>query len=92
MNEEIRFETTLVKNEMSRKDEEALVVIRGDRRVAILPEPDRLNRALNQPLEMIDYITENLGDLLKREPTRDEQEFWKAVRDVKRSQEIKSES
>lgn len=87
MSEEIRFETVTIKGDTPGRDRDGVAVIRGGRQVAVLPEADRLNRALGQPLEEIEYIAKNLRELLEREPTRDEREFWRAVLDLRRSLE-----
>lgn len=53
--------------------------------MALLPETDRLRRALNLSLEEIEDILNNFSVIMGREPTSDEREFWKAVADFKRS-------
>ncbi len=52
----------------------------------MLPEADRLRRALNLTVEDIKEIVDNFSEIMNRQPTRDEREFWKAVLDFKRSQ------
>jgi len=86
MSEEISFETITIKGRVPSQDRDGVAVIRGGRQVAVIPDADRLRRALDQPLEEIEYITNNLGELLKREPTLVEREFWRAVLDFRRSQ------
>jgi len=44
-----------------------------------------LRRALNLSLDEIEDIVNNFYQIMKRPPTQDEQEFWKAVLDYKRS-------
>jgi len=86
MSERIRFETITMKDDTSGKDIDGLAVIRDGHQVAVLPEADRLNRALRLPLNEIEYIANNLRELLNREPTLDEREFWRAILDFRRSQ------
>jgi phosphoribosylformylglycinamidine (FGAM) synthase-like enzyme len=52
----------------------------------MLPESDRLRRALALPLEEIEYIVDNFKTIMNRQPTSDERKCWKAVFDFKRSQ------
>ena len=85
MSEEIRFETITIKGRVPSQDRDGIAVIRGGRQVAVLPEADRLRRALSQPLEEIEHIATNLHELLKRDPTTDEREFWRAVLDYRRT-------
>ena len=86
MSQEIRFETITMKDDTSGKDRDGVAVIRGGHRVSVLPEADRLNRALRLPLEEIEHVANNLRELLNREPTLDEREFWRAILDFRRSQ------
>jgi hypothetical protein len=86
MSEDIRFETTTIRDDALGKDTDGVAVIRDGHRVAVLPEADRLNRALRLPLKEIEYIANNLRELLSRDPTLDEQEFWRAILDFRRSQ------
>jgi hypothetical protein len=51
----------------------------------LLPEADRLRRALTLPLIEIEDILKNFSAIMGREPTTDEREFWKAVLDYKRA-------
>ena len=85
MSEEIRFETVTIKDDMSSRPRDAIAVIRDGRQVAVLPEADRLNRALSLPVEEIEFILNNLGELLNREPTPAEREFWRAIFDFRQS-------
>lgn len=86
MTEQIEFEDTKITNPESKQSRDAVAVIRNGRQVAVLPEADRLRRALALPLEEIEYIVDNFKTIMKRQPTPDEREFWKAVLDFKRSQ------
>lgn len=82
----IEFEETKITDPVTNKETDAVAVIRNGQQVALLPEADRLRRALSLPLEEIEYIVNNFMKLMNREPTPDEREFWKAVLDFKRSQ------
>ncbi|MBC8512177.1 MAG: hypothetical protein H8D32_04265 [Dehalococcoidia bacterium] len=86
MSQEIRFETITMKDDTSGKDIDGVAVIRGGHRVSVLPDADRLNRALSLPLEEIEHVANNLRELLNRDPTADEREFWRAILDFRRSQ------
>jgi hypothetical protein len=86
MTEQIEFEETKITNPESKQSRDAVAVIRNGRQVAVLPEADRLRRALALPLEEIEYIVDNFKTIMNRQPTPDEREFWKAVLDFKRSQ------
>lgn len=87
--ESIEFEETIITDPITNKSRDAIAVIRNGRQVALLPEVDRLRRALSLTLEEIEYTVGNFTRLMNREPTPDEKEFWKAVLDFKRS-EVKS--
>jgi len=65
---------------------DAIVVIRDGRQVALLPEADRLRRALNLSMWEIEETMRDFTAIMGRKPTKDEKEFWKAVADYKRSQ------
>lgn len=82
----IEFEETKITDPLTKKERDGVTVIRNGRQVALLPEVDRLRRALALPLEDIEHIVDNFVRIMNREPTRDEREFWKAVLDFKRSQ------
>ena len=86
MMERIEFEETKIIDPITNRSQDAIAVTRDGRQVAILPEADRLRRALGLSLEEVEYITNNFAKIMNREPTHDEQEFWKAVLDFKRSQ------
>ena len=86
MKDEILFKNVTIKGDNPGEDTDGVAVIRQGRQVAVLPETDRLNRALNLPLDEVAYITENLGKLLKRDPTSDEREFWRAILEYKQEQ------
>jgi hypothetical protein len=86
MTERIEFEEVVVTDPVTKSKSDAVAVIRNGRQVALLPEADRLRRALNLPLEEVEYIVDSFVKIMGRQPTRDESEFWKAVLDFKRSQ------
>lgn len=86
MTERIEFEEVVVTDPTTQEKSDAVAVIRNGRQVALLPEADRLRRALNLPLEESEYIVANFVKIMGRQPTNDESEFWKAVLDFKRSQ------
>ena len=86
MTERIEFEETKITDPETKQSRDAVAVIRNGRLVAVLPEADRLRRALNLPLEEIEYIVNNFAGIMNRDPTNDEREFWKAVLDFKRGQ------
>jgi len=82
----IEFEEMKITDPLTKKQRDGVAVIRNGRQVALLPEADRLRRALALPLEEIEHIVNNFPVIMNRQPTRDEREFWKAVLDFKRSQ------
>jgi hypothetical protein len=86
MTEQIEFEEVMITDPVTNKRQDAVAVIRNGQQVALLPEVDRLRRALELPLEEIKHIINNFNRIMNREPTCDEKEFWKAVLDFKRSQ------
>ena len=86
MLESIEFEETTVIDPITKKSRDAIAVIRNGHQVALLPEADRLRRALALQIEEIEYIMNNFTRIMNREPTHDEKEFWKAVLDFKHSQ------
>ena len=86
MTSRIEFEEIIVTDPITKKSRDAIAVIRNGHQVALLPEADRLRRALNLKLEEIEYIVINFARLMNREPTLDEREFWRAVLDFKRNQ------
>jgi hypothetical protein len=86
MREGIKFEEAVILNPITGKKQDAIAAIRDGHQVALLPEPDRLRRALNLPLGDIEHIVANFTDIMNREPSQDEKEFWRAVLDFKRSQ------
>lgn len=85
MAERIEFEEVIITDPITNRKSDAVAVIRNRRQVALLPEADRLRRALSLPLEEIEYVVDNFPVIMNRKPTRDEREFWKAVLDFKRS-------
>lgn len=86
MAKRIKFEQTKITDPLTNKERDGVAVIRNGRQVALLPEADRLRRALALPLEDIEHIVNNFPVIMNRQPTRDEKEFWKAVLDFKCSQ------
>lgn len=82
----IEFKEAKITDPLTKEERDGVAVIRNGHQVALLPEADRLRRALALPLEEIENIMDNFTRIMNREPTRDEREFWKAVRDFKRSQ------
>ena len=82
----IKFEETTITDPQTNRDRDAVAVIRNGRQVAVLPEADRLRRALNLSLREIEHIVNNFPELMNRLPTQDEREFWRAVLDFKRNQ------
>jgi hypothetical protein len=83
----IKFEETKITDPQTNRGRDAVAVIRNGCQVAVLPEADRLRRALNLSLGEIEYIVESFSQIMNRQPTRDEKEFWKAVLDFKRNQD-----
>lgn len=83
----IKFEETTITDPQTNRDRDAIVVIRNGRQVALLPEADRLRRALNLSLGDVEHIVSHFQELMNRPPSQDEQEFWKAVLEYKRAQE-----
>ena len=83
MTERIEFEQVRITDPVTNKQRDAVAVIRNGHQVALLPEADRLRRALSLPLEEIEHIVNNFTRIMNREPTHDEREFWKAVLDFK---------
>jgi hypothetical protein len=86
MTDGVEFEEVIITDPVTNKKWDAVAVIRKGRQVALLPEADRLRRALALPLEEIEHIVNNFPMIMNRQPTGDEKEFWKAVLDFKRSQ------
>ncbi|MBI4316942.1 MAG: hypothetical protein HY675_00510 [Chloroflexi bacterium] len=60
-----------------------VVVLREGQEVAALPEADRLERAQALPLEEARWIATHFDEIMGREPTPDEREFWRAITDYK---------
>jgi hypothetical protein len=83
----IKFKETTITDPQTNRDRDAVAVIRNGRQVAILPEADRLRRALSLSLADIEYIVNHFPEIMNRPPTQDEREFWRAVLEYKRSQE-----
>ena len=87
MIERIEFEEVTITDPITNKKSDAVAVIRNGQQVALLPEADRLRRALNLSLEETEFTVNNFTEIMNREPTHDESEFWKAILDFKRSQD-----
>lgn len=85
MNDRIEFEEVVVTDPITTKKSKSVAVIRNGRRVALLPEADRLRRALGLRLEEVEDIVNNFSIIMGREPTADESEFWRAILDFKRN-------
>jgi len=83
----IKFEETKITDPQTNRDRDAIAVIRNGHQVALLPEADRLRRALNLSLSDVEHIVSHFQELMNRPPSQDEQEFWKAVLEYKRGQE-----
>jgi len=79
-------EVPVINPETKQEEGDGVAVFRNGRQVALLPEADRVRRALNLPVEDIEDTLNNFSAIMGREPTKDEKEFWKAVLDYKRSQ------
>ena len=82
----IEFEETEITDPETNQSRDAIAVIRDGHQVAVLSEVDRLRRAMNLPVEEIEYIVDNFAQIMNREPTDDEKEFWRAVLDYRHSQ------
>jgi hypothetical protein len=82
----IEFQERVFTDPLTNKKWDAVAVIRNGHQVALLPEADRLRRALALPLDEIECTLNDFSAIMGREPTKDEKEFWKAVLDYKRSQ------
>ena len=87
MAERIEFEEVRIADTVTNKERDGVAVIRNGRQVALLPEADRIRRALGLPLEEVEYIVDNFTKIMNREPTPDEREFWRAVLEYKRGHE-----
>jgi hypothetical protein len=86
MVEKIEFrEVPVLDPKTKLKNGDAVAVIRNGRQVALLPEADRVNRALSLSLKEIEDTLNNFSTIMGRKPTKDEREFWEAHVDYKRS-------
>ena len=83
MTERIGFQKVIVTDPATNKKNDAVAVTHNGRQVALLPEADRLRRALNLPLEEVKHIVDDFTGIMNREPTSDEREFWKAILEFK---------
>lgn len=86
MTERIEFEEVAITDPVTKRKSDAVAVIRNGRQVALLPEADRLRRALALTLREVEDIVNNFSVIMGREPNIDEKEFWKAIMDYKRGQ------
>ena len=87
MTQRIKFEETKITDPITKRERDAVAVICNGRQVAVLPEADRLRRALNLPLEEVEYTITNFSKIMNRQPTYAESMFWQAVLDFKRGQD-----
>jgi hypothetical protein len=83
---QIIFKETTITDPQTNQDRDAVAVLRNGKQVAVLPEADRLRRALRMSVDDITYIVNNFREIMDRPPTQDEREFWEAVLEYKRSQ------
>ena len=85
--EEIEFKEVTIEDPITKqKKGNAIAVIRDGHQVAVLPEADRLRRALSLSVDEIKNILNNFSSIMGREPTSDEREFWAAALDYKSGQ------
>ncbi len=63
--------------------ENEVVVLRDGCEVAALPEADRLDRALALSFEEAKWIQMHFEEIMRRKPTDDELEFWRAITDYR---------
>jgi hypothetical protein len=80
----IEFGEVRVIDPLTKKERDGVAVFRNGCKVALIPEADRLRRALSLPLEEIKDIVNNFPAIMNRQPTPDEKEFWQAVFEYKR--------
>lgn len=80
---DLKFEEIEFTDKVTQKKSDAIAVIRNGKQVALLPEADRLRRALSLPVEKIQDIVTNFSGIMGRNPTSDESEFWRAILDYK---------
>ncbi len=85
MSRDVRFERRNTWDVKTNRKGDEVVVIRDGREVAALPDASRLERAMSLPLEEAAWIAHHFSDIMHREPTTAENEFWQAVVDFKRS-------
>jgi hypothetical protein len=81
--EKVSFEIVDIEDDVPGLKRDGVAVIRDGNCVAVLPEADRLRRALSLPIDEIEYIARNLREVTGRDPTQDEWEFWKAILEYK---------
>lgn len=82
----IKFNEIVFTDPLTNRKCDGVEVIRAGRQVAVIRESARLGRAMSLSLEEVEDIIDNFTAMVNREPTNDEKEFWKAVRDFKHSQ------
>ena len=84
---EMEFKEVTIEDPITKqKKGNAIAVLRDNQQVAVLPEADRLRRALSLSVDEVNDILSNFSSIMGREPTSDESEFWKAVLDYKSGQ------
>lgn len=85
MRSDVNFEKRVTVDPNTNRKRDEVVVIRDGREVAALPEANRLDRALGLPLEEAAWVARNFREIMHRDPTPAEGEFWRAIVDYKRS-------
>lgn len=85
MASDVCFEKRIRLDPKTNRKRDEVAVIRDGREVAALPDPSRLDRAMNLPLEEAAWVARNFREIMHRDPTRDEIEFWHALVDYKRA-------
>jgi len=83
MTERIEFEVVVITDPITKRKSDAVAVMRNGMQVAQIPEADRLRRALALSLREVEDIVNNFSVIMRRKPTTDEREFWKAILDCK---------
>jgi hypothetical protein len=85
MAERIEFKEIMITDPVTKKQSNAVSVIRNGRQVALILEAERVKRALSLSREEVEYIVDNLAEKTNGQPSSDMSEFWKAVLDFKSS-------
>ncbi len=83
MTEYIKFEEEQFTDPRTKKQADAVRVIRNGKQVARLPEADRLRRALALSVAEVEDVVNNFPAIMGRQPNDNESAFWKAVLDYK---------